>query len=48
MHVFTMTVDNAKALSTEELHKSAMQHRMRNLMHVLQDLTIGDIDGENE
>ena len=37
-----------KAVSTEELHKSAMQHRIRNLMHVHQDPTMGDVHVQNE
>ena len=43
MHISTMTVDTVlKAASTEELHKSAMQHQIRNLWHVHQDLIMGD------
>ena len=33
---------NVKAASIEELHKSGMQHRIRNLLHVHQDLIMGD------
>ena len=39
---------NVKAVSTEEQHKSAMQHRIVNLMHMHQDLTMGDVHGQNE
>ena len=39
---------NVKAVSTEVLHKSATQHRIRNLTHVHQDPTMGDVHVQNE
>ena len=39
---------NVEAVSTEGLRKSAMQHRIRNLMHVHQDPTMCDVHVQNE
>ena len=40
--------NNVKAASTKELHKSAMQHRIRNLLHMHQDLIMGDAYVQHE
>ena len=49
MHISTMTVDTMlKAASTEELDKSAMQHQIRNLLHMHQDLIMGDAYVQHE